>query len=134
MTLQSLCHGSDRRVGPAVVVPFIALMGLCAPTLSLGADPIKNDYPTQARVEYVNECISKSGGKLASLYQCSCAIDRIAQTLAYDDFVEASTFAKYASLPGEAGGEFRDSEKAKKLAKLFRDLEAEAWSGCGLGS
>jgi hypothetical protein len=103
----------------------------------LAADPVRGDvpaqnYPTIARVEYVNECIGKNGGKLAALYQCACVIDRIANALPYDDYVEASTFAKYATLPGEGGGIFRDSDQARKSAKSFRDLESEASRGCGL--
>jgi hypothetical protein len=101
------------------------------------ADPVQGEapahnYPTIARVEYVNDCIAKNGGKLAALYQCSCVIDRIANALPYDDFVEASTFAKYATLPGEGGGIFRDSDRARKSAKAFRDLESDASRGCGL--
>jgi hypothetical protein len=95
-------------------------------------DAPAHDYPTIARVEYVNECVGKNGGKLAALYQCSCAIDRIANALAYDDFVEASTFAKYATLPGAGGAIFRDSDRGRKLAKDFRDLESDALRGCGL--
>jgi len=44
-------------------------------------------------VEYVQECIVKNGGNLSDLYKCSCAIDRMAEHLTYDDFVEAGTFA-----------------------------------------
>ena len=106
---------------------------LCA-TAVAGADSPVNDYPTVARVEFVQECIRQHGGKLENLYQCSCAIDRIANTLTYDEFVEASTYAKYASLPGEGGGIFRDSDMARQKAKRYRDTEAEAYRGCGLGS
>lgn len=128
MTLQSLCHGSAMR--RSCLAAVLATSLLCAPTQ---ADPTRNDYPTQARVEYVNDCIAANGASLSSLYQCSCVIDRIAEQLTYDDFVEASTYSRYASLPGEAGGLFRDSDKARKLAKLFRDTEAEASRQCGLG-
>jgi len=87
-----------------------------------------------ARVEYVNECIGKNGGTLAALYQCSCAIDILAAHLTYDEFVEAGTYAKYAALPGEGGGIFRDSTEAKDRAKQFRELEGEARRSCGLAS
>jgi len=138
MKLQYLCH-----MPPVFVLAgAIALLGTCAAAgPAFGEAPgaethaataPAHDYPTVARVEYVNDCIGKNGGKLAALYQCSCAIDRIANELAYDDYVEASTFAKYAALPGEAGGIFRDSERARKLAKSFRDLEANALRGCGM--
>jgi hypothetical protein len=99
-----------------------------------GADSPVHDYPTVSRVEFVQECISRHGGKLENLYQCSCAIDRIANALSYDEYVEASTYAKYSSLPGEGGGIFRDSDQAKQLAKRYRETEAEAYRSCGLGS
>src|SRR4051812_14556790 len=73
-------------------------------TGSAAADAPANDFPTAARVQYVNECIEANGGTLAALYQCSCAIDRIAAHLSYDDFVEAGTYARYATLPGEGAG------------------------------
>ena len=106
----------------------------CAPASgdATRPDAPRNDYPTTARVEYVQECIAKNGGNLADLYKCSCAIDRIADHLTYDDFVEAGTFARYATLPGEGGGEFRDPDRAKERAKLYRSIEAEAYRSCGL--
>jgi hypothetical protein len=94
--------------------------------------PPLNNYPTQARVEYVNECIASHGNKLSSLYQCSCALDMIATRLSYEDFVEASTFSKYSGLPGEGGAIFRDSDQARKMAKLYKELEADAFRTCGL--
>ena len=112
---------------------LFGMVGLCA-TPGAGADSPVHDYPTVARVEFVQECIGAHGGKLENLYQCSCAIDRIANALSYDDFVEASTYAKYSSLPGEGGGIFRDSDKARQMAKHYREVEAEAYRSCGLGS
>jgi len=114
--------------------PLPALLGAASLCLGCvaGADTPVHDYPTVARVEFVQECIGQHGGKLENLYQCSCAIDRIANALSYDDFVEASTYAKYSSLPGEGGGIFRDSETARQLAKRYREIEAEAYRTCGL--
>jgi hypothetical protein len=96
------------------------------------AEAPRNDYPTSARVEYVQECIVKNGGNLADLYKCSCAIDRMADHLTYDDFVEAGTFARYATLGGEGGGIFRDPDRAKEKARLYRSIEADAYRVCGL--
>ncbi len=128
MKLQYLCHLS-------LVFALSATIGFSATSQADDAShppsPV-HDYPTIARVEYVNDCIGKSGGKLAALYQCSCAIDRIANELAYDDFVERSTYAKYATLPGQTGGIFRDSDEAKKLAKSFREIESASLQSCGL--
>jgi hypothetical protein len=125
-TMQRLCQMCAL---PALVGAASLYTGVAA-----GADSPVNDYPTLARVEFVQDCIGKHGNKLASLYQCSCAIDRIANTLTYDEFVEASTYAKYSGLPGEGGGIFRDSDQARTLAKRYRDTEAEAYRTCGLGS
>jgi hypothetical protein len=128
MKLQNLCHLRSLFVLPlAIAYTAMALADDSGP-----ATAPAHDYPTVARVEYVNECVAKSGGKLAAVYQCSCAIDRIADTLAYDDFVEASTYAKYASLPGQGGSIFRDSDHARSLAKSYRDLESKSLRGCGM--
>ncbi len=105
---------------------------LCWCAIPAHSDPLPNDYPTSARVEFVQDCMGRNGGKLEDLYKCSCVIDRIAQHLSYDDYVEAATFAHYSTLPGEGGGEFRDPDRAKQRAKLFRTLEADSYRACGL--
>lgn len=124
MTMQRLCHARTA-------IALVGMIAICASGESVFAEASAHNYPTEARVEYVNECIGKSGGKLASLYRCSCVIDAIAQTLTYDEFVEATTYARYANLPGEAGGVFRDSDKGRALAKRFREIEADAYQACG---
>ena len=126
MTMQRTCQ--IRRL-PVL----LGTAWLCATPAALADSPV-HDYPTVARVEFVQDCIARHGGRLENLYQCSCAIDRIANSLSYDEFVEASTYARYASLPGEGGGIFRDSETAKQMAKRYRETEAEAYRSCGLGS
>jgi len=126
MTMQRVCQ---MRRTPSL----LAAAWLCAAPVALADAPV-HDYPTVARVEFVQDCIARHGGKLENLYQCSCAIDRIANSLSYDEFVEASTYAKYATLPGEGGGIFRDSDTAKQMAKRYRETEAEAYRSCGLGS
>jgi hypothetical protein len=90
-----------------------------------------NDFPTLARVEYVQECVNRTGNA-QHIYQCSCVVDRIAEAMSYDEFVESSTYARYSTLPGEAGGIFRDTDDAKKKAKQFRTVEADAFRACNL--
>ena len=127
MTLQRTCHAPFG-------LPLFCVFALLSSARLASSDQVTtHDYPTHARVEYVNDCVVKSG-KLANLYPCSCVIDRIAQRLSYDSFVEASTFAKYSSLPGEGGAIFRDSDEARSQAKLYREVEADAWRACGLGA
>jgi hypothetical protein len=91
-----------------------------------------HDYPTQGRVEYVLGCMDDNGHDFVNVYKCSCAIDKIAQVLTYDDFVEQSTFSKYATLGGEGGAEFR-VDRARAQTKKFRDLQKDAFRQCGFG-
>lgn len=131
MTMQRLCHSAARRsTARRITIGFV--VALLTFSIPVNSAPPKHDYPTQARVEYVNECIGRHDDSLANVYQCSCTIDRIAEQLSYDDFVESITYARYAGLPGEGGAVFRDSEKGRALAKRFRLLESEAERECGL--
>jgi hypothetical protein len=95
-------------------------------------DPVQNDYPTIARVEYVVDCMRTTGPAEENVYKCACVIDRIAEKLKYDDYVEASTFSKYASTSGERGGVFRDADEAKQKAKLYREVETGAFKACAI--
>lgn len=112
-----------------------ALALACAALLS-GAYPVRaerpNDFPTLARVTYVQDCMARNGGEQQYLYKCSCVIDKLAEKFSYDDFVEAATFANNATLAGDRGGEFRDPDRAKQLTKLYRDSEKEAFRACGI--
>ncbi len=87
-------------------------------------------YPTVDRVEFVLECMQKHAGKQEFLYKCSCVIDDIARNLGYDDFVEASTAARYQSLGGEGGGVFRDPPETRAMAKRYLQIQSEAMKRC----
>jgi hypothetical protein len=89
-----------------------------------------HDYPTVDRVEFVLECMQKNAGKQEFLYKCACVIDAIAQQLTYDDFVEASTAARFQSLGGERGGVFRDPPKTRDIAKRYTQVQSEAMKRC----
>lgn len=126
LPLQRPCHVGLRAAA-------LGLGLLCSDIGAAQGVPPANNYPTQARVEFVNDCVARNGGKLSQLYQCSCVIDDIANTLTYDEYVEVSTFAHYATLPGEGGGIFRDSDEAKAKAKRYREIEKNSYRACGLG-
>ncbi|MBV8851760.1 MAG: hypothetical protein JOY91_00080 [Sinobacteraceae bacterium] len=131
MAKRTGCVPRGRRLMPGWQA-LGACAALCWCAVPAHSDPLPNDYPTSARVEFVQDCMGRSNGQLANLYKCSCVIDRIATKLSYDDYVEAGTFAHYSSLGGEAGGEFRDPERAKERAKLYRSVETDAYRSCGL--
>jgi hypothetical protein len=111
-----------------------ACLSLASP-LSFGASDTGGhgyDYPTQGRVEYVLGCMDDNGHDFANVYKCSCVIDKMAAVLPYDEYVNQMTFAKYATLGGEGGAEFR-VDRAKDQTKKFRTLQTNAYRACGLG-
>jgi len=106
-----------------------ALMLICAPAL-VRAD----DYPTLERVDHVLTCMRTNGGQnVDNLYACSCEIDIIAQQLGFDEFSEARTFEIYKRMPGEKGGLFRDSARAKEVVGKLDQARADAKKRCFVG-
>ena len=90
-----------------------------------------NDFPTQARVEYVLRCMDSRGGqKYENLYSCICIIDKIAEKIAYDEYVEGDVFGQLRSTPGERGGLFRDPDRASILVKKINDITEVAKKSC----
>lgn len=90
-----------------------------------------NDFPTLARVEYVFECMQKHGGQnYDNLYHCSCALDELAKQLSYQEYSEAIVFTKLRTMPGEAGGVFRDPPQADKLRAKLKAAEEAAQAVC----
>jgi hypothetical protein len=108
--------------------PFTVVRAL---SLSLGLGSLlagatlANDFPTQARVEFVLGCMNEQGGQsYDTLYKCVCLVDAIATELTHDEFVEAQVFSQLKSTAGERGGVFRDPDQAQVLiAKLEAALD-----------
>ena len=109
-----------------------ALALAIAPVAAYADDASPKGYPTVDRVEFVLECMQKNDGKQVFLYKCSCLIDEIAQKYSYDDFVEASTAARYQTLGGERGGVFRDPPNVREMAKHYLQVRGEAMKQCGV--
>ena len=129
-------HMTSRCRARLAVAAFACVAVL--PLAALAADPAGdkapasgNDYPTQGRVEYVLGCMDDNGHDFANVYKCSCVIDKIAAALPYDEYVEQMTFAKYATLGGEGGNEFR-VDRARAQTKKYRALQQESYQACGL--
>ena len=90
-----------------------------------------NDFPTQARVEYVLGCMNEHGGQsYDTLYSCVCSIDKIAAQMPYKRFVEAQTFSVMVKTPGEKGGAFRDAPGARGVVKSYAELKNAATNAC----
>lgn len=93
-----------------------------------------NDFPTQARVEYVTACMREQPQLEAkeAMYKCSCAVDAIAERMSYDEWVNVSTVANAITIAGERGGAVRDMKDGRKIASSYRDVQADARKRCFL--
>jgi hypothetical protein len=105
---------------------FIAL------TLPLtGSAALAHDYPTVERVLYVQQCMRDHPGPgFEMVNKCSCAIDKIASEIVYEDFVSLATVANAITIGGERGAVLRDAEPMQELARKYRKLNQEAKKSC----
>ena len=89
-----------------------------------------NDFPTQARVEYVMACMSDTGENYMSLRRCSCALDTIASHMTYDQFVDAQTIRSMQQSRNAHADIYRNLDVAKKPLDRFYLAEAYAQLRC----
>lgn len=90
-----------------------------------------NDFPTQARVEYVLRCMDYHGERVYEvLYSCVCSIDRIAEEFSYAEYEKAEVLAQLRSTAGERGGMFRDPEGSEELARKYLEVVETAEAAC----
>lgn len=85
-----------------------------------------NDYPTNARAEYVFACMATNGQSRDMLDRCSCAIDRIAEVLPFQAYVEAETVMRMQQTTGERAGMFKSMAQLTAIVADLRRAEAEA--------
>lgn len=125
-----------RFIRPLLVVAAVLVTGCAhqpkpAPAPETAATPKdSNDFPTQARVEYVMQCMAERGGQnLDNMYHCVCAVDKIASQMNFQDYSESLTFTYMFDTPGERGGEFRDPPRSKELRDKLKAAKKAA-EGC----
>lgn len=99
---------------------------LAAPAI---AAPI-NDYPTEARANYVFACMQTNGNTRVALHKCSCSIDVIASLLPYNRYVAAQTVLSLKHVPGRFGAMFRSPAQSRDAVKRLRRAQAEAEVRC----
>lgn len=85
-----------------------------------------NDYPTNARAEYVFACMATNGQNRDMLDRCSCAIDQIASVLPYEDYVSAETVLRMRQVTGERASMFKGMAQMTDIVARLRRAEAEA--------
>jgi hypothetical protein len=108
------------------------LRGLSSALLLVPGVIYANDFPTQARVEFVLGCMSEQGGQsYDNLYKCVCLVDAIAAEMGHEEFVQAQVFNQLRATAGERGGVFRDPDQAQtlidKLAAVLERAKAQCF-------
>ncbi len=107
-------------------------LALCLPA-ALSAQGVAerlNDYPTEARADYVFGCMASNGQSRESLRKCACSIDEIAAILPYDKYVEAEPVLSLRLTGGERMAVFKSSALADGIVAELRRAQAEAEVVC----
>ncbi len=116
------------------IASLLAMAGVhIAASGAAGAGSVPtNDYPTDARADYVFACMKTNGDTREALEQCSCSIDVIASLLPYDAYVAGETVASLNQAAGRIGTLFRDTVAARDALAALRRAQAEAEVRCFL--
>src|SRR5690606_2766997 len=110
-------------LGSALCLAFALIAGPAA------AQAPENDFPTEARADYVFACMTANGETRDMLRRCSCSIDVIASLLSYDDYVHAETILSVVQAGGERVAALRSPSQQAAVANLRR-AQAEAEVRC----
>ena len=109
----------------------IALIAAAAPAAAQGqGDPALNDYPTEARAEYVFACMAVNGQTPEMLRRCSCSVDVVASIIPYERYVEAETVLALRQVAGERVAPMRSAPVANELVQDLRRAQAEGAVRC----
>ena len=100
--------------------------------LLFGAMPsMAFEYPTEATMHYVLECMAALGGQTdQNLYTCSCRYDSIREVVSFDDYSDGRTYERNRAMPGKKGGFFRDNERGEKLYNVLVNARESADQQC----
>jgi hypothetical protein len=114
------------------IVFLLVLCGTSAMAANtIAADPGgENDYPTQARAEYVFACMASNGQTQEALRQCSCSIDVIASVLPYDKYEQAETVMRMRRTGGGYLGEMFRTGTANDMLRDLQEAQAEGEIRC----
>lgn len=91
---------------------------------------VHNDYPTEARADYVFGCMASNGQTREALHRCSCSLDVIASILPYDRYVDAETVLSMRAGVGLQATFFKSVAKFEDMVAELRRAQAEAEIRC----
>jgi hypothetical protein len=110
---------------PAAV---LALASLAVPAAAENGPA--NDYPTNARADYVLGCMAANGQTREALERCSCSVDILASILPYDRYVQAETILSIRQGVGQHANMFRRTKMYDDMVAELRRAQAEAEIRC----
>jgi hypothetical protein len=105
-------------------------LGALLPLAAAAQEAAVNDYPTEARAEYVFACMAVNGQTADVLRRCSCSVDVVASILPYERYVEAETVLSLRLITGERVGMMRTAAIANEMVTDLRRAQAEAEIRC----
>ena len=116
-------------------VPSITRVALALTLLGAvctgGAQARTNDFPTVDRVLYVQECMrNHPGAHYEMVNKCSCALDRLASEVSFDDYMTMNTAFNANSIGGERGNTIRDAESLQVQIRRYRELQSRIQKSC----
>jgi hypothetical protein len=115
---------------PPALPRLLPLLALAAAALAApGAQA--HDYPTADRVVFVQACVrDHPGPHYEMINKCSCALDKLAEQLTHEQFVDMNTATNATSIGGERGSYIRDTDLLQQNIRKYRQMLAAAKTGC----
>ncbi|MQT15568.1 hypothetical protein F0357_23525 [Rhizobiales bacterium Sp-1] len=102
------------------------MVGLAVVPHTARADPTANDYPTEARVDYVLACMAVNGQGRDVMSHCACSIDTIASIIPYDRYEQAQTILSMRQGVGQNTMVFKSVKSFDDIVASVRRAQAEA--------
>ncbi|KQP41276.1 hypothetical protein ASF49_18085 [Methylobacterium sp. Leaf104] len=110
----------------------VACAAALVASAAAAAEP-ENDYPTEARADYIFGCMAANGQSRESLSRCSCSLDALAAVLPYDKYVQASTVLSLRQGIGQRTTAFKSTKVFDDQVAELRRAQAEAEIRCYRG-
>lgn len=114
----------------ATGIAAMAAVLVCAAAQAGAVSLPANDYPTEARADYVFACMQVNGQTRENLMKCSCSIDRIAELLPYRAYEEAETIMTVRQKAGENASMFRSYQPYIDKVNRMKRAQVEAELRC----
>jgi hypothetical protein len=122
--MKGICPFASR-VAAILAAPFVVALAIPSARAAEA-----NDYPTEARADYVFGCMAANGQDQLALHKCSCSIDVIASILPYKRYVDAETVLSMRQGIGQPANAFRGVGVYNDMVADLRRAQAEAEIRC----